>query len=208
MPSSPSNRLGLVSPLGVENANGPDLADDLITQLEAKVGLAKISEVAAPSGGYFVLTPDTDFNHLKVVGMMRGKNTSVGPDIIFTAGISGVPYSYQVRNSDGTLYTSGSHQNINVLGKLQKVVGGASMTAEDFSHVELDVFNFSAGSHRVWKSTVWGFPAGGSPSATGIFLQQAWGIIDSVAAITELRFRDGSAFNGDTDGVFTLYGMP
>jgi hypothetical protein len=74
MPSTPSSRLGLTAPLASESANGPDLANALIAQLEAKVGMVKIAEAASPGGAgsaiSFTSIPAT-FRHLRIVGVAR-----------------------------------------------------------------------------------------------------------------------------------------
>jgi hypothetical protein len=216
MPTSPSSRLGLVSPIGVENANGPDLAQDIIDQLEAKVGMVKIAQATPASGVVTFASIPQVFKHLRIVGVARSNSTldpdSPGAESFLLARFNAsavAEYAYRrVRaNSNGVNQDGASALTVLKLGLMVTEI--SAFAAADVSGHQIDVFDYAAADRfknvqaeaSYWAKT-------GSVQVQADRVHGQWRNDDP---ITDIVLSAGSvspaAYTLDPITDFTLYGL-
>lgn len=216
MPSSPSSRLGLQAPLTSEAAQGPALANMLITGLEAAVGMVKIAEAAPASGVVTFASIPQVFRHLRIVGVARSNSTldpgSPGAESYLVARFNAsaaAEYAYRrVRaNTNGVNQDGTTAMTLLRLGLMTTELSG--FAAADVSGHQIDVFDYTASDRfknvqaeaSYWANT-------GTAQVQADRVHGQWRNDDP---ITDIVLSAGSitpaAYTFDALTRFTLYGL-
>jgi hypothetical protein len=218
MPTSPSSRLGLVSPIGVENANGPDLAQDLIDQLEAKVGMVKIAQAVPASGVVTFASIPQVFKHLRIVGIARSDSTLFPEDpgaesfllARFNASAAAAYWYRRVRANNSSFATDAATVAATVMRLGSMMTESTGFSAADLSSHQIDVFDYTSANNKGVQAESSRFEISGGTSQ--VVSERTHGQWRNTAPITDIVLSAGSvspaAYTLDPKTDFTLYGMP
>jgi hypothetical protein len=219
MPSAPSARLGLTAPVTGESPDGPSQIAALIAQLEASVGMARISEQVSAGGAGAGLTfaaIPAIWRHLRVVGVGRSNDPIPAATDNFRARFNSSSAAvYDSRNWRQTYSSTGGSDGAGII-----TAGTAGGTYADLSWIvnegtagdlpgtvmgfTLEVLDYTNAAWKTWLYR--SVRASALGSGIGAEVVEAAGVWRSTAAITDLSLFVQSA-GLDALSRATLYGL-
>jgi hypothetical protein len=197
MPTDPAdNLLGLVAPVGGDNANGPDGFQDIIDQLALSVGMVKIAGVADQDANVQFSSIPQGFRGLKLVGATRSAHVNgeaLKARFNNNSGATKYSYHYLRHDRSSTPSFGGSAGDDEFV--LPNATAAASLALLNFE-LTIPLYK-SAIYYKAMMGKLYAFEGAGTSWEFG-------GSWDDAAAINQIDLYSAS---GLRDATVTLYGL-
>jgi hypothetical protein len=217
MPSTPSDRLGLAAPDAADGIidSGPAHLQAIIDQLDDKVGMVKLADLAPTAGIIdFTSIPD-DFRHLRIEACLRIDSTTGVPitqwgAMRFNADGS-LLYSSDASKEEAAVAPATIQSNAIRLARLPNVPDES--TAGGMAAMTIDILGYKETTFpKLWLAKAGVYPGAGRDFQNW----SASGVWDSNAAITSVQLSGANQAPGtntwnsrnlDAISFATLYGI-